>query len=246
VKKTELREGVDYALGSTSKYDRYKAAKVTVVEVDGERERANGTKVKGVVVTSAIEADLSRYAGYVSRGEVERVPSGEWVLRSGRYLREPWTDFEEKRRRYDEARAEKHAERERKRGVIEGVIGTLARYGVTTDGGRGVRVDRTAQHFVFGPDAMAELLCRLDPVQVAEDAIRAMSAKAPSPSRVARGRAEGYDDWFEDALQDVLHEVREGLAVADADIEPSPEDQYAQDFDAATDRAMRSGGAGPV
>jgi hypothetical protein len=156
MKKSELQPGVEYAFGSTSRYDRYRAVKVTVVEVDGERERANGTTVKGIVVAGG--GDLRRLAGYVSEAEVARVQSGEWVVRSGRYLREPWADFEEKVRRHEEAEAEKGEERKRRQEVAGEVRAKLRRLGLED----AFRVDPGQYRFSASADTMAKLLQRLD------------------------------------------------------------------------------------
>jgi hypothetical protein len=127
-------------------------------------------------------------------------------------------------------RAQRYAEQDivRERlsalGLRESTRGVGAAQGCFTLRGADVIIDRATA---------AEAFRRADPVRVAGEAIDEMK------------KAAGPEEW--EALKlDVLAEVAEGLAVSDADIEPSPEDQYAQDFDEATDRAMRSGGAGPV
>lgn len=198
MKKSELVEGRDYAAGSTSRHDRFRMARVTVVEVDGARQRENGTTAKGIVLL-LVEAGTSW--GVMGRRKV----GDEFVVASAREIQQEWESYATRKAAHEEHVKAVQRERERKREAAKRASVRLRGLGVSVgskfDRDDPVRVDDAT--FSIGADAMEGLLERLDPVRAAEDAIRAFCAND--------GRSE---DEFEEVLAAVLDELRERLATS--------------------------------
>lgn len=219
MKKSELRPGVEYAVGSTSRYDRFRAVKVTLVDVEGERRRSNGTTAKGIVVSYDGEGHLRTEAGYIGSAlSVERMPSGEWVLDSARWIREPWESFAEKHAAHEAAEERRTAERDRRRKVMAECVVALRGYGFDAEDRhtRDFRMDFSRLRFEVDPDALAELLRRADPVKNAQDVLDFVQRAHPKSE-------EEYDATVDAALA----ELRAGLRVTDAELAekttPDPE-----------------------
>lgn len=199
MKKSELIEGRDYAAGSTSRYDRYALARITVLHINGERPRDNGTMAKGIVVRLVSKAS----GNYVFS---RHVIGEEFVLPSARHVQKTWDEYEKEKAAHNEAMRARAAEEKRCRDVAMAAAVKLRAFGVPV-GKRfshdPVRFD--AGVFTVKADAMAGLLERLDPVEAAEDALRAFLAK---------GQDWPPDDGEEGIIAAVLDELRERLATS--------------------------------
>lgn len=219
MKKSDLKVGEAYAVGSTSKFDTWSLKRAVVEEVNGERmvRRQWGDPVpaRGVVLRLDEPTTLLPH----SRAAVDdpRV----YVLSSAAGIREPWDGYAERRRVHKEEQARRAEKARLDVEVGRAAEEVLARYGF--DRSKGVRFDAREGRFYVKPQAMEELLRRLDPVENARRVLKMVHDAAPSRSQSARAHAEGYDDWYEDSVESALDELRAALAVSDADIEPEPE-----------------------
>lgn len=158
MRKSELKVGEEYAIGSSSRYERYRGVKATVVEVAGERRRENGTTMSGIVC----EADYMDLRNrYLHRG-VEQVPGepGMVVVDSARSFVLPWSEFEERREAHEAAQRATAEDRERrKRVLVDATVRLREAFGVDLeDRGAGVRVDHSRVTVELHADTLGRLV----------------------------------------------------------------------------------------
>lgn len=121
MRKQDLKVGEDYAIGSTSRYDRFRAAHGRIVEVEGTRPNGRGGVKRGVVVVLVEDGKDYPFLG----------PAGkEFVLNSARDVREPWADFAASRAAQDERRHAQEAERARKSTIANEVMRRLSAWDI--------------------------------------------------------------------------------------------------------------------
>lgn len=124
----------------------------------------------------------------------EELPAGFEFFAESRLVQRRWGAMA---RGVDERR---FAEREQRYIQQDEIRERMARYGFTSG------FELRAGEMVVQNGVMAELLRRIDPVSIAEDAVREVFAVG--------GPVEDFDD----VVGGVIEEIRQGLAVRDADI----------------------------
>ncbi len=146
MKKSDLIEGEDYAIGSPSRYLQWQGKRATVVEINGARPRANGTTQRGIVLRFAEKAGWS----YGS------TPAGvEWVLDSARDVLGPWAPYAKRKAEYEAAKRARDAESALRRKVAKDAEVELARRGIAA------RLTGGGEEIILSADAMTELLAGL-------------------------------------------------------------------------------------
>lgn len=158
MKKTELKTGVEYAVGSPSRYDALRRVKARVIETSGERTRENGTKVCGIVC----DADPEELQRMYLRRAFDRTGPREVVFSSARYFDCTWAAFEDRVQAHEERARSHAAERERRAALAADLATELEKLGVDT--GRyssGVRIDVAKGVVTVNLDVFAELVRRI-------------------------------------------------------------------------------------
>lgn len=211
MKKSDLKEGVEYALGGDSRYEQWRVARARLVKIDAPKPGTNGRAVGHLFDVISVHGTESsvRLGGWAS-GSTYATPGEQVMLPSGRDVRATWETFEPKLRQHEQHEREKAAERKRKHQLGLAAIARLRDYGFEADRGYGggVRFDSSRLRFEVDADMMEELLRRTDPVKIVRDFVTEMMREGLFTDEE---RGDFVEPWID--------ELRAGLRVADADIE---------------------------
>lgn len=149
MKRTDLRIGAEYALGSNAQRERYMCARARLLDP---------AAVPALSAPIVVEL-LTPGPGWPYHGAV----GGRVALKSARDL-EPWDEYLVRKAHADEAVRAREAERERKNTIIEQVHEILTRrYGLSVGGwGAPVRGNTHDGTITFDAETLLELLTHLD------------------------------------------------------------------------------------
>jgi hypothetical protein len=148
MRKADIKVGEEYAAGSPSTYDRWKLARVRVVELDGERivDGWNGKqRDRGIVVALVEDSRTYRLSGKAG---------DELVLSSARNLIQSWASYAEAKAAHDERQHAAAVERRRRCDVAEAAelrLRALSAY-------EGARWNTTTGVFAVPADTMARIV----------------------------------------------------------------------------------------
>jgi hypothetical protein len=123
VKASDVKAGVEYAIGGTSRYDRWMAGRARVIE---PRVRLPGREPLHIV--EVIEGCERYYSVPVT------LPDGRRAVASTQ-IREPWADYAKAKREHEETMAELERVRTAARQRAEAAVERLAVGRVTSAGG---------------------------------------------------------------------------------------------------------------
>lgn len=159
MKKSELKVGVDYAIGAPDDRRTGRLKRATIFELDGERELKYGGRRRGIVMRFA---GPPHGTGYVpGGGKVVEGSDVEFVLPNARAIQMTWNDYlpvflEVQRRR--EAR---NAEDTRLAAVGARTVDRLEGIGLSVGGDSGIDFGPWGATWKLTQDALADLLTRL-------------------------------------------------------------------------------------
>lgn len=168
MKKSELKVGEAYAIGPSGRFDRYRAVRGVVVELDGTRVvraqwRRDGVERRGIVVRFA----AGERPVMLPNAEAVMSDDCEVLLGTAVGVRELWESFAARRDAHEEQQQAKLSEEGRCRGLAEVAVEALgSRFGLRWPA---VVVDKG--DVKFSADAITELLRRADPGDVAGGAV---------------------------------------------------------------------------
>jgi hypothetical protein len=155
MKKSELKVGEEYAIGSSSRYDRFYASHVKVLDLNGEGKGPYGSKTKGILVEFVEDS-----AGYPYSG---RKTGDKEILQSARNVRGLWSEYAESRRVAVERERVRKAEEDRQDRLAEDAVIKLRRLGFEADTGRfsHAPIHWTGKVFSIDVDEMKRLVDRI-------------------------------------------------------------------------------------
>jgi hypothetical protein len=153
MKKSELKVGEEYAIGSSSRYDRFRASRVKVLDLNGGEQAHKGILVEFVefVEDSAGYPFSARKAGHKE------------VLRSARDVLGPWSEYAERKRAAEERERVRRAEEDRQDRLAEDTVVRLRKLGFEADASRFSHAPIRWTGKVFSVD-VDEMKCIVDRV----------------------------------------------------------------------------------
>lgn len=134
MQKKDLRVNQAYAIGSTSRFDRFGAQKATVIEVEGLRELRNGVSKRGIVIR------VEEQKGGRSLSAIDMWPTtedGVYVAKSARIFLSLWDSYAERKKQHEEARERSRVEQRRQLDVANSTVETLRELGLDVSTGFG-------------------------------------------------------------------------------------------------------------
>lgn len=132
MRKQDLKVGEEYAAGSTSRFDKWRRARVRVEELDGQRvvKEWSGERMRRGIVVTLVE-DCDSYGVRGKAGDVK-------VFESAREIVSLWAPYAERKAAYEAGQASAAAERRRVNGVATEAEMELSRRGIDVRHSKGV------------------------------------------------------------------------------------------------------------
>lgn len=225
MQKKDLVPGEVYALGDPGHWATLRKVPGKLITTDGERQgdEAHGERVlKGIVFELQPDGD-TKVADLKLPYDVSRFHLGRGivVLKSARHVIKPWAEFVETRAGILERAALVETTERAEEELLARAVAGLQSFGVEVVGlGRVGAVQRTKDRGVkFSPPAIEELVRRFEPLGVAGSAIELFVQALEATDVWDCMPPELRVEQIEAARDVALSQLRDGLAVTDAELE---------------------------